>query len=708
MSISVVIPVFNGDEYLEETLRAVLAQEVDEPVDVVAIDFRSTDRSLSILHDAEVGLLEFDGIEFGRGRALNTAIREASGDLIAILAQDAIPTSPQWLAAYREAFALDPKVGVAFGPQLPRPDANPILARMQLELFAGLSDSGVPIVQSGDKAGYLSSANSCILREAWEQIPFRDIPSGEDHAMGRDLLMAGWKGVFHPEASVSHSNRDGMGNSLGHRLTEYRDLGERFGRVGGNGAGRARQIGRSIRSDAAYLRGHKFSPMQQIKWIARSAVEHTGSAINEAIDDRLPSLARMVLPPRRGPNAFTAPDAAALAVDPLDDVRRYWVEGAAPLVDVSADDAGRDAIEIAWIVPPFGIGSGGHTTIFRMVQELERRGHSCSIWVHDTKQTERHSGASIRQRINDHFMSLNAPVHLGFDDWTGTDVVVATGWQTVFPALQLPNCRARAYFVQDHEPEFYPTSAASVFAEQTYRVGLHCITASPWLAEVVRNKYGAEATPFELGVNPDEYHPIDMPRRNDTVCFYARNVTPRRAVKLGLLALSEVMRRRPNTRVVLFGTPYELPTSFPHEHLGVVPPDRLNRLYNEATVGLSLSLTNYSLIPQEMMGAGLPVVELAGRACESVFGKDGDVVRLAQDNPASIADAICDLLENRELRQSQADRAQELVAGKTWLSAADIVERALIETIRSRGRGVAPVTTPSPSDSIDSRAGTLI
>ena len=46
-------------------------------------------------------------------------------------------------------------------------------------------------------------------------------------------------------------------------------------------------------------------------------------------------------------------------------------------------------------------------------------------------------------------------------------------------------------------------------------------------------------------------------------------------------------------------------------------PDRLRRLYSEATVGLSLSLTNYSLIPQRDARLRAAVVELAGRACEA-------------------------------------------------------------------------------------------
>ena len=43
--------------------------------------------------------------------------------------------------------------------------------------------------------------------------------------------------------------------------------------------------------------------------------------------------------------------------------------------------AGRSTgpMTLAWVVPPWKVGSGGHTTIFRLIQQMEQRGHSCSV-----------------------------------------------------------------------------------------------------------------------------------------------------------------------------------------------------------------------------------------------------------------------------------------------------------------------------------------
>ena len=112
--------------------------------------------------------------------------------------------------------------------------------------------------------------------------------------------------------------------------------------------------------------------------------------------------------------------------------------------------------------------------------------------------------AVILHDIREYFRPPAGPVFKGFDAWYGADVVLATGWDTVYAVLGLEHCRARAYLVQDHEPEFFATSAESVFAERTYGQGLHCITASPWLRDLVA-AYGAHASAFRLGVDQDVY-----------------------------------------------------------------------------------------------------------------------------------------------------------------------------------------------------------
>lgn len=384
--------------------------------------------------------------------------------------------------------------------------------------------------------------------------------------------------------------------------------------------------------------------------------------------------------------------AQILRQDDYELAMRVGREGPAPLLEPVPGMSGRERLRLALVIPPFSRGSGGHNTLMQIFSRLERRGHACSVWLADYhNQARDRRPAWLRGDINEFFAPFQGPVYKGFERWQGADVAIATGWQTVHAALALDLCRARAYVVNDHEPEFFSTSTERVLAQDTYIHGLHCIAASPWLRDLLIERYGASADAFQLGVDGEVYRPLPVERRRDTVVYYARHSTPRRAVPIGLMALAELHRRRPGTRIVLFGTDKPLHAAFPYEHLGVLTAPQLARLYNEATAGLCLSLTNFSLMPKEMLACGLPCVELAGVSAESIFGEDGPL-ELAPLEPAAIADALERLLDDRDRWERRSQEGIEFVASHTWEHATDEVEAGLRHALAMRE---APASGPT-------------
>jgi glycosyltransferase involved in cell wall biosynthesis len=340
------------------------------------------------------------------------------------------------------------------------------------------------------------------------------------------------------------------------------------------------------------------------------------------------------------------------------------------------------------LVPPFSRGSGGHNTLFQIFSRLEARGHACSVWMYDYfTAPERMRPAVLRHDIREFFAPIQSPVYAGFEAWHGADVVLATGWQTAHPALRLRDTYARVYVVNDHEPEFFAASTEQILAADSYRHGMHCVAASPWLRDLLIERYDASADAFQLGVDHRVYHPRRVGRRRDTVVYYARHSTPRRAVPVGLMALGELHRRRPDLRIVLFGTDHPVWTTFPYEHAGILRGEELAALYSHATVGLCLSLTNFSLMPKEMLACGLPCVELAGVSAESIFGVDGPL-ELAPLDPPRIADALERLIDDQALWEQRSRAGLEFVAGHTWDHATDEVEAGLRHALALR--------TPAP------------
>jgi hypothetical protein len=348
-----------------------------------------------------------------------------------------------------------------------------------------------------------------------------------------------------------------------------------------------------------------------------------------------------------------------------------------PLVPVR-DGALDGPLHFAFLIPPFGYGSGGHEIVFRSIERLERSGNTCSLWLHDPFDEENAPAAVLKRRIFEDFgADIDAPVYTDLNEWFGADIAVATGWQTVWSLMRLPQCSARAYMVNDDEPTFYPLSIEQKISDATYDEDLYCIAGTEWMFDVLAERHGIRGGHFDYPIAP-VYSEREVERRSDTIVVYGRGVTPRRAVPLALLALDELLveRGRKDVRVVIFGNDHPEPARFEYESAGPMKPEALAKLYSEATVGVAFSMTNASLVPQDMAACGLPCVELDVGAAEQTWGRDGSV-ELAPFDPQGVADAIERLLDDPELRERRRRAGLEMAKWRTWDRAAQQIEEHL-------------------------------
>lgn len=329
---------------------------------------------------------------------------------------------------------------------------------------------------------------------------------------------------------------------------------------------------------------------------------------------------------------------------------------------------------INWIVPNFYGASGGHRTIFRLTRALEESGYE--IRFHIFGDTHYVSDSEATETLRRFYFPLRATVHVGVTEMRPSEVCIASSWETAYAVRDFDACRRKLYFVQDFEPSFFPASAEMMLAEDTYRFGFECICAGRWLARKMR-EYGSRAESFDLAFDPVIYSPGRGPYSKTRVVFYARHQSPRRGTELGLLALALLKRRRPDVEIVLFGAdalPYDVPFDF--TPAGILGERELAELYRGAAVGLSVSLTNYSLVPQEMLACGLPVVEMALPSLREAYPVVGEGIRLAAPTPAGIAGALSEVLALPEEEMRRARReASRLVSHLSWADA----ERTLLD-----------------------------
>ena len=384
------------------------------------------------------------------------------------------------------------------------------------------------------------------------------------------------------------------------------------------------------------------------------------------ITDRVRTVTAQRLLPKEGVLPVDPDDVLAADLSRPLQVRIPKVKAGEPLV-------------INWLMVPAEPKSGGHTTIFRMIRYLEAHGYVNRVYFYNVYGGDYNYYKSIVRS----FYGFHGQVsHLdnGMED---AHAVVATAWATAYPVFNSRCAGKRFYFAQDYEPYFYPVGAMSLLAENTYRMGFHAITAGRWLAKKLNSEFGMATDSFEFGCDTSVYRQIKNSKRSGLV-FYARPEAARRGYELGLMAMEAFAARCPDIDLHFYGdTMGDLPFRFINH--GRVGPDKLNQIYNQCYAGLSLSLTNVSLVPHEMLAAGcIPVVN---EAVQNRIVLDNSFVRYAPPYPQALASELEALVMTPDFDSLSAAAAAS-VRGTTWDDAGATVDgifrRVLGELSESR------------------------
>ena len=336
-----------------------------------------------------------------------------------------------------------------------------------------------------------------------------------------------------------------------------------------------------------------------------------------------------------------------------------------------------DARTINWVVPDFNIGGGGHLNIFRLIYLLEKIGYQCRVVIIQTKYT---SAEDAGNDIRTHFYPIKAKVSIGQESLEPAAITVATSWITAYVVRNFQSTLHKCYFVQDYEPYFYPQGSQYAFAEATYKLGFHGITAGDWLSKKLTNEHGMKTLGMGFSYDRGLYQP--HPKKNEflgkdlttskKVFFYARPATARRGFELGLLVLNLVAKKMPDVTFVLAGgdlSAYNIP--FKHFSPGNVAVKNLPELYSQCDVALVLSLTDLSLLPLELMASGCPVVSNRGENVEWLLNDKNAI--LTDTTVEALSEGILSLLQDEGKRLALIEAGLTFSANTQWETEAEKV-----------------------------------
>jgi rhamnosyltransferase len=212
-TVSVVIPVLNAARHLPDLLPRLLAQRPAPPEEIVLVDSGSRDGTVELARS-------FDRVRvvpiarFSHGRARNLGVREARGELVALMTQDAVPRDEQWLAALLAPLD-DPGVAATYSRQVPRDDANP----MERFFLATRFPPGPPVRRKRRPGRppsledvFFSNVAAAVRRPVLLDHPFDEsLIMSEDQQFARDALAAGFATVYVPDSVVVHSHNYSLG-----------------------------------------------------------------------------------------------------------------------------------------------------------------------------------------------------------------------------------------------------------------------------------------------------------------------------------------------------------------------------------------------------------------------------------------------------------------------------------------------------------------
>jgi len=236
MKVSIVIPTLNAGPLFKEVLEAVKAQEFAGEFELVIVDSMSEDGTAELGKKYAQVFFQVRSEDFNHGETRNLAISRSSGDLIALLVQDAMPADRQWLKKLAGNFQ-DPKVAGAYSRQIARPDCNPLIRlRLQgwgaaqaqrriqemesskVERFQGLkveADHQVRALKPEQireviETFSFDNVSSMVRRSAWEEVKFPGRRFAEDIGWCQEVLSRGYKVVYEPESAVIHSHNKSL------------------------------------------------------------------------------------------------------------------------------------------------------------------------------------------------------------------------------------------------------------------------------------------------------------------------------------------------------------------------------------------------------------------------------------------------------------------------------------------------------------------
>ena len=350
-------------------------------------------------------------------------------------------------------------------------------------------------------------------------------------------------------------------------------------------------------------------------------------------------------------------------------------------------------MRIAIVLPrPVDRPTGGYAVQYEFANRLGARGHRVTI-VHAWSRERPHGrmwshyAAELARLARNRlpvvsWFALDPCVRVRLVPYLNSrlvpraDATIFTAWQTVmdFRGRFPPNS---AHVVYDYEfwrtrPELRTDIAAALT-----KPGLRRIAGSRAVEAMLEEAGTQAAATVPCGVDLEQWRSTDAPASSPPLVGFPLRDEAHKGMREAFAAAELIRYEMPGTRFAAFGNADVTPPAF-IERVGFLSNDALRDFYNECTVFLLPSLfEGWGLPAAEAMACGTPVVTTANGGAEDFAINEETALVIPPGDATTIADAVCRLLRDSELRKDIASAGHRHASQMSWDAATDALLSAL-------------------------------
>lgn len=196
-TVSVIIPVYNGEQELKELLPALKSQKDIVSVELIIVDSGSSDGSVAVAESFGSMIVPIRHEDFSHSLSRRMGAERASGDILVFMTQDAMPENDNWLSRLIYPVAVLECVAASCW-EIPRQDAD-LFARVSAFTWKKVMGSEnrisvLPENENYDSLRYCAqlSDNACaVSAEAYYAVGGHEGAYAEDLDLGLRLLRDG-------------------------------------------------------------------------------------------------------------------------------------------------------------------------------------------------------------------------------------------------------------------------------------------------------------------------------------------------------------------------------------------------------------------------------------------------------------------------------------------------------------------------------------